>query len=412
MPTLQEYRYQAVNVHDGGQVKGSLEALSENAVISKLRAQGLTPLEVVPANKTGLNREIEIPGFGNKRVKLKSLAVFARQLATLIQSGLPLMRAIVIVSEQTQDKALQRALESVVSDIENGLSFSDALKKQPDVFPPMMVSLIKVGETGGFLDRSMEQVATTYQDEVELRGKIKSATTYPMIVAGIAVAAVIGMVTFIVPIFEDMFSSLGGDLPLPTQILVTISHNMKWLLPLMIVLAIGFVLWWRAHKNDPKVRAKVDPWKLRVPVFGPLNRKVALARFARNLAMMVGAGVPLLQALTLVGMSANNWEVERAVDDIHESMRTGKSFAAPLSEHDVFPPMVAQMVSVGEESGALAEMLGSIADFYDKEVETATEQLASSIEPLMIVFLGVVIGGMVISLYMPMFSIYGELNKQ
>lgn len=411
MATLQEFKYEAVSAGGGTSVKGTLEALSEGAVVSKLRAQGLTPLSVKPLDKTGLNTEIRIPGF-ERRVKSKSLAIFARQLSTLVNSGLPLMRAITIVTEQTQDKRLKRSLELVLLDVDGGLSFSAALMKQPDVFPPMMVNLIRVGETGGFLDQSMESVAATYQAEVDLHDKIKSATTYPMIVAAIAVIAVIGMVTFIVPVFEKMFEQMGGSLPLPTRILVAISHNMTWILPLGIVLAFAFLFWWHRHKEDDAVRARVDPIKLRVPVFGPLNRKVAIARFTRNLAMMVGAGVPLLQGLVIVGQAAHNWEVERAVDDVHESMRTGRSFAAPLSRHEVFPPMVAQMVSVGEESGSLAEMLTSIADFYDKEVETATEQLAASIEPLMIVFLGVVIGGMVMALYMPMFSMYKELNQQ
>ncbi|GAB2839183.1 type II secretion system F family protein [Microbacterium insulae] len=411
MALLEEYTYRAVDTSGGAIVKGTLEAAGENAVASKLRAQGLTPLEVSLTSKTGLNRDISIPGF-EKRVKIGALAVFAKQMAGLINAGLPLMRTLSILIEQSEDKKLQSALIGVHASIESGMSFSQALALHPDVFPPLMISMVRVGEMGGFLGQSLSTIADTYQGEAELQGKIKSATTYPIIVFVIAILGVIAMVTFVVPIFEGMFKNLGSELPIPTQILVTLSNNMVWLLPVGIVLAIVGWLWWMRNRREEKVRKVVDPWKLKLPVFGPLATKIAVARFTRSLSMMLDAGVPLVQALSIVGSASNNWKIEQAVRDIQESVKQGRSFSAPLAKAEVFPPMVAQMIAVGEESGTLADMLASIADFYENEVETATDQLTASIEPILIVGIGIIIGGMVISLYMPIFSIYGELGQQ
>lgn len=410
MALVEEFTYKAIDPQGGPVVKGTLEATSEAAVATKLKAQGLTPLEITAVATSGLHREIRIPGLV-KRVKVKSLAIFAKQTATLSKAGLPLMRTLSILVEQTEDKTLRAALVAVQSDVESGHSFSAALANQPQVFPPLAINLVKVGETGGFLGDSLESIAKTYESESALHDKVRSATTYPVIVLIIALVAVIGMVTFIVPVFEGMFKSLGGALPLPTQLLVNISDNMVWILPLLIVI-VG-VLWvlWIRNRHTEATRKFLDPIKLKMPIFGKLATKIAVARFARNLSMMLNAGVPLLQALAIVGQASNNWAIEDAVARIQESVRQGKSFSAPLAKAGVFPAMVSQMVSVGEESGTLAEMLESIADFYETEVEAATEQLTSTIEPVLIVIMGVVIGGMVLALYMPIFSIYGELNS-
>ncbi|GAA1933064.1 type II secretion system F family protein [Microbacterium aoyamense] len=411
MALVEEFKYTAIDAAAGATVKGTIEAASETAVAGKLRAQGLTPIDIAALSRTGLHREIKVPGF-ERRVKVKSLAIFANQMAGLINAGLPLMRTLAILIEQTDDKVLQSALVAVQTDVESGQSFSAALARQPRIFPPLLINLVRVGETGGFLGDSLTAVAKAYRSEAELQDKVRSATTYPVIVLIIALVAVIGMVTFIVPIFEGMFASLGGSLPLPTQILVTLSHNMIWILPLLLVVLGGAWIWWVRNRHTEAVRRVVDPFKLRMPVFGKLSTKIAVARFSRNLSMMLVAGVPLLQALSIVGQASNNWAIERAVQDVQESVRQGKSFSAPLAKSGVFPAMVSQMVSVGEESGTLAEMLGSIADFYEAEVQAATEQLTSTIEPILIVLMGVVIGGMVLALYMPIFSIYGELNSQ
>ncbi|HQZ00905.1 MAG TPA: type II secretion system F family protein [Propionicimonas sp.] len=408
---MEEYTYQAVAPTGGPVVKGTLEASGEGAVAIKLRAQGLLPLQIQAVSKTGLNREVRL--FNREgRVKVKPLALFARQMAGLINAGLPLMRSLSVLVEQTEDASLRSALTAVHADLEAGLSFSAALAKQPHAFPPLMVNLVKVGESGGFMGDSLELAAKTYGSDAELQDKLKAASTYPMVVLVIAVLAVVGMVTFIVPIFEGMFASMGGELPLPTQILVTMSHNMAWLLPLTVVLGGAFWVWWMRNRNTEAVRKVIDPYKLKMPLFGKLVTKVAVARFSRNLSMMLAAGVPLLQALSTVGKASNNWAIEQAVNDVQKSVRDGRSFAAPLAKAAVFPPIVAQMVSVGEESGTLPDMLASIADMYEAEAKTATEQLASTLEPILIVMIGILIGSMVLALYMPIFGMYSQLAKQ
>lgn len=406
---VEEYSYRAIGAAGGAVVKGSMEAASENAVVGKLRAQGLLPLEVLPVSKTGLNQEI--PWF-EKRVKLDDLAVLTKQLSGLINAGLPLLRALTVLIEQTENKKLASALTAVHSDIEGGKAFSVALSAHPEVFPPLMISLVRVGETGGFLGGALASVAVSYRSDVDLQQKIKSALTYPIIVLILAGLGVAAMLTFVVPIFEGMFASMGGELPLPTQILVVLSRNMVWILPLVAIVIVVGVVWHRRVKDTERYRDIVDPIKLKLPVFGTLITKIAVARFARNLSMMLKAGVPLLHALEIVGKAANNRAIELALVDVSTSISQGRSFSRPLANAEVFPPLVAQMVSVGEEAGTLPDMLESIADFYEAEVNTASEQLTATIEPILISLLGVVIGGMVISLYLPMFSLYDIMGKQ
>ncbi len=404
---LEQYAYSATDL-SGKVTAGKIDAAGKEAVIAQLRARGLMPLEVSLIEKTGLNTEIRIPGL-ERNVKTDVLAVFAKQMAGLLNAGLPLLRALVVLEDQAEDKKLKESLGAVKSDIEQGQTLSNAMAKHPKVFPPLMVSLVRVGEMGGFLSQSMSSAAETYKIEAERTNKIKAATTYPLIVLIIALLGSLGMVTFIVPIFAKMFEGMGSELPLPTQVLVTMSDNMFWFLPLLIVASIAAAIWWRTNKHMERVRKVVDPIKLKLPVFGKLATKIAVARFGRGLAMMLKAGVPLVQALDIVGQAANNWKIEQAVKAVQDSVTQGKSFSQPLEESGVFPSIVVQMARVGEESGTLPDMLESIAEFYDDEVKTATEQLTSSIEPILIVAIGIIIGGMVVSLYLPIFSIYGEL---
>lgn len=411
MAVVQEFRYRAIDPRGGAMVKGTLEAATEAAVTNKLKAQGLTPLEVIEVSKTGLNMEIKVPGL-TKHVKAKSLAIFAKQMAGLINAGLPLMRTLSILIEQSDDKRLQPALVAVHADVESGSSLSGAMSRHPDVFPPLLLSIVRVGETGGFLGAALDSIAENYRKEAELQNKIRSATTYPTIVLIVAVLGVLAMITFIVPVFENMFAGLGSTLPVPTLILVALSKNMIWILPVTGIVIFVAWIWWMRNKNTERVRKVVDPLKLKLPIFGKLATKMAVARFSRNLSMMLEAGVPIMQALAIVAQASNNYKVEQAINEVQESIRHGKSFAVPLAKAGVFPPMVPQMVSVGEESGTLSEMLASIADFYEDEVETATEQLSATIEPILIVGLGIIIGGMVISLYLPIFSLYSELGQQ
>ena len=395
----------AVRDREGKIVKGRLEATDQAAVANKLKSIGVAPVSIEEVSTSGLNAEFKIPGFSEK-IKQKDLAIMARQMATMINSGLSLLRALTIVAEQTENKPLARTLGQVRGDVEQGVALSVALNKHPNVFPPLMINMVKAGEVGGFLDQVLVSVADNFEAEVKLRGKIKSAMTYPVVVFVIAILATVGMLLFIVPVFENMFTDLGGKLPAPTQFLVTLSQGLKWAIGPLVAALIVFTWWWSKHKNDKAIREKLDPLKLKVPVFGKLFQKVAVARFTRNFGTMLRAGVPILQALDIVGETSGNLVLEKAAQSVAESVRAGQSLAGPLSLHPVFPPMVVQMMAVGEDTGALDTMLEKVAEFYDQEVEATTDQLTSLIEPLMIVVIGGVVGGMIIALYLPIFSMF------
>ncbi|WP_144760665.1 type II secretion system F family protein [Curtobacterium sp. 9128] len=392
---------------DGGGklVKGRLDAASEGAVVQRLRSMGVSPIAITEAKAgTGLQTEIKIPGF-EKGVGLKDLAIMSRQASTMLASGLSLLKALSILADQTENKKLKGILGGVRDDVERGVGFSDAVAKHPVDFPPIMINMVRAGETGGFLDQAMDSIATNFEKEHKLRSTIKSAMTYPVVVLVMSLVAVVIMLIFIVPIFQKMFASLGGQLPLPTMLLVYASHAMVYVGPVLVVAAVLSWLWWRANKNTERVRSFVDPILLRLPVFGQLNRKIVIARFTRNLSDMIGAGVPILQALQIAGEVSNNHVVEKALGRVAESVRKGESIAGPMEKESVFPQMVSQMVSVGEDAGSLEIMLEKISDFYDSEVESTTEALTSLIEPLLIAFLGVVVGGMIVALYLPIFQI-------
>jgi type IV pilus assembly protein PilC len=384
---------------------GKLDAESQAQVATKLKSMGYAPLSINQTN-VGMNKELTIPGMGKKKVKLKDLAVMSRQFATMINSGLSLLRALTILTEQTENKELARVLGEVRNDIETGSALSVGMAKHPDVFPPLMVNMCRAGEVGGFLDTVLLQIAANYEAEVKLRGKVKSAMTYPVVVLCIALLAVVGMLLFIVPTFAGLFDTLGGTLPAPTRVLVFLSEILKVaIIPLIVGIIVGLKVWGKI-KRKPGVRDIVDPLKLKLPVFGELLRKIALTRFARNLGTMMKSGVPILQSLDIVAETTGNVVLERATRAVQESVRTGESLTKPLTEHSVFPPMVVQMMAVGEDTGALDTMLGKIAEFYDQEVEATTESLTALIEPLMIAFLGGIVGAMIVALYMPIFKIF------
>ncbi|MCW2545783.1 MAG: type secretion system protein [Mycobacterium sp.] len=398
------YAY-AVRDRAGKIINGEIEADSTAVVATKLKQMGYSPINI-SAKNAGIKREITIPGTG-KKVKLKALAVMSRQFATMINSGLPLIRALRILSEQTESKELGRVVGEVRADVEGGSSLSAAMQKfSPKVFPPLMVNMVRAGEVGGFLDAVLLQVAENYEAEVKLRGKVKSAMTYPVIVFIMAMLMCTAMLLFIVPVFAKMFSSLGGTLPTPTRLLMDASTILKTYFPVFFGMFIAFIVVWKKVKHKEQVRNIVDPLKLKMPVFGNLAQKIALSRFARNLGTLMSSGVPILQALDIVAGTTGNVVLSRAIADVQESVRSGESLTAPLANHAVFPAMVVQMMAVGEDVGALDTMLHKISEFYDQEVEATTEALTALIEPLMIAFLGGVVGSMVIALYMPMFKIY------
>jgi type IV pilus assembly protein PilC len=297
-------------------------------------------------------------------------------------------------------------LGEVRKDIETGSPLSTAMGQHPKVFPPLMVNMTRAGEVGGFLDAVMLQIAKNYEAEVRLRGKIKSAMTYPVVVLVMALLMCVGMLLFVVPTFSKMFKDLGGTLPLPTRVLVALSDGLRLGAPALLVLLVALAVTYAKVKRKDSVRAVVDPMKLKVPVFGNLFRKIALSRFARNLGTMTSSGVPILQSLDIVADTTGNVVLARAIRDVQESVRTGESLAKPLEQHPVFPAMVVQMMAVGEDTGALDQMLLKISEFYDQEVEATTEQLTALIEPIMIGLLGGIVGAMVVALYMPIFKVF------
>jgi type IV pilus assembly protein PilC len=385
----------------GNMVTGTLVADNELLVLQRLREMGYTPLEV-GKEKKGLNLEINIR---KPKVKLKDLAVFSRQFATMINSGLPILRALAILAEQTTHKLLAETLTQCRMDVEQGSSLSGAMQKHPKVFNDLYVSMVKSGEMGGSLDTTLLKLASLLEREVHLRGKIKSAMTYPVAVVGLVILIMGAMLLFVVPQFKGIYEQLGGQLPLPTRVLLVLSDAFKkfWWMFLVLTFVARFLL--RRYKATESGRTRIDALKLRVPVFGSLFHKTALSRFSSTLAMLLSAGVPILQAFDIVSDTVNNKIISKAVVDVQASVREGESIAKPLSKHSVFPPMVVQMIAVGEETGQVDTMLEKVAQFYDQEVEASVDALTSLIEPLLIAVIGGFVGAAVIALYMPMFNI-------
>jgi type IV pilus assembly protein PilC len=385
----------------GNLITGTLVADSEGLVLHRLREQGYTPLEV-GKEKKGLNLEINLKA---KKVKLKEVAIFSRQFATMINSGLPILRALSILADQTSNPTLAKALSDSRMDVEQGASLSQALVKHPKVFNDLYIAMVRSGETGGSLDTTLLALAETLEREVKLRGKIKSAMTYPVAVVGLVILIMSAMLLFVVPQFKSIYAQLGGVLPLPTRILLVVSDIFKKFWWIVLALVFLFRYLFRRYKKTEAGRAMVDTIKLRIPVFGSLFHKTALARFSSTLAMLMKAGVPILQAMDIVVDTVNNRVIGHAVEDVQDSVRQGESMAKPLSRHPVFPPMVVQMISVGEETGQVDTMLEKVAQFYNQEVEASVDALTSLIEPLLIAFIGGMVGAAVIALYMPMFQI-------
>ena len=398
MPTTYEYK---VRDRAGNLVSGQLIGDSEGLVMTKLREMGMTPIEVKKA-KAGLKMEINLrPG----HVKLKDLAVFSRQFATMVNSGLPILRALSILGDQTENKELQKVLVQVRLDVEQGASLSGAMDKHPKAFSDLYVAMVKAGETGGVLDNVLLRLADNIEKEVELRRKVKSAMTYPVVVVMLVGLIMSAMLLFVVPQFKTIYAQLGGTLPLPTQILLTASNAVRTYWYVFALFFFGVSFGFRRYKKTDRGRAQVDAVKLKIPVFGSLFHKTALARFSSTLGMLLRSGVPILQALDIVADTVNNKVISRAVGDVQGAVREGESMAKPLSKHGVFPPMVVQMLAVGEETGAVDTMLDKVADFYNSEVSASVDALTSLIEPLMIAIVGGAVGAAVIALYMPMFNI-------
>jgi type IV pilus assembly protein PilC len=403
MPATFDYK---VRDKTGALVTGQLVGDNEAIVMTRLRQMGLTPVRVKQAS-TGLKMEIHLrPG----RIKLKQIAVFCRQFATMVNSGLPILRALSILSDQTESKELAKVLFAVRAGVENGSSLSAAMAEHPKAFNNLFISMVKAGETGGVLDDVLLSLADQIEREVELRRQIKSAMTYPIVVVALVTLILAAMLLFVVPQFETIYSSLGGTLPLPTRMLLSVSRAVRtyWYIVLLGAVVASFLF--RRYKKTEAGRARVDAVKIRIPIFGPLFHKVALARFASTLGMLLRSGVPILQALDNVNETVNNRVIGDAVDDVKTSVREGESIAKPLGQHKAFPPMVVQMMAVGEETGAVDTMLDKVAEFYNSEVTATVEAMTSLIEPLLIAVIGGAVGAAVIALYMPMFNVINLLK--
>jgi type IV pilus assembly protein PilC len=388
----------------GKLVEGQLEADNAQLVASKLRSMGYVPIEINAQTKSKVSSDIKMPGLSD-RVKLKDVAVFARQFATMINAGLSLLRSLYILAEQTESKPLAEIANQVRIDVEKGSSLSAALAKHPKAFNRLFVSMVRAGEIGGVLDSVLMRLADTIEKQVELRRKVKSAMTYPAVVAVLVLVILSGMLLFVIPMFEGLYKELGGSLPAPTQLLINMSKVVRKFWYVIFIGEIVGVFFFRRWITSDEGRKAWDAIKLKFPVFGPLVRKTALARYSRTLSALVRSGVPILESLDIVAETAGNNVVATAVYDTQAAVKRGEPLSKKLEDHPVFPPMVVQMMAVGEETGALDEMLDKIADFYDAEVEATVDALTSLIEPLLIVVMGVCVGGMVIALYLPMFNI-------
>lgn len=401
--TQTTFEYRARD-RSGGVHAGQMEGSSATAVAGTLREKGYVPLRIDEKKARALDKELSIPGF-KKKVAIKEVAIFSRQLATMVNSGLTLIRALIILEQQSENALLQEIISDVKTRVEQGASLSAALEAHPETFNHLYVSMVRAGEVGGALDETLVRLADTLESQVRLRSKVKSAMAYPVVVFGLIILIVTGMLLFVVPIFEGMYNDLGGDLPLPTQVLITISGVLTSLWWLVTALIVGGVVGFRRWKKTEAGETAWDRFKLRLPIFGGVVQKVAISRFARTFSVLSRTGVPVLQALDIVAITAGNKMVANAVTDIQASVKRGESLAGPLHHHAVFPPMVTHMMSVGEETGALDTMLGKVADFYDSEVDDTVNALTSLIEPLLIIVMGVAVGGILISLYLPMFNI-------
>ena len=409
MTTALTYDYKARD-KSGSIHAGQMEASSAAAVAGTLREKGYVPLKIDERKSTALQKEIRIPGF-KKKVKVKEIAIFSRQLATMVNSGLTLIRALTILDEQTENALLKSVIGDVRTRVEQGSSLSAAFEAHPDTFNHLYVSMVRAGEVGGALDETLVRLADTLESQVRLRSKVKSAMAYPAVVLSLIVLIVSGMLMFVVPIFQNMYTELGGELPIPTQLLIKVSDVMTSLWFVWIGGLVGSVFLFRRWKKTEAGRASWDRFKVRLPIFGKVVQKVAISRFARTFSVLSRTGVPVLQALDIVSATSGNWLVSEATRDIQASVKRGESLVSPLHRHEIFPPMVTHMMAVGEETGAIDTMLSKVADFYDSEVDDTVSALTSLIEPLLIVVMGVAVGGILISLYLPMFNIANLIQQ-
>jgi type IV pilus assembly protein PilC len=390
----------------GRALKGQLDAADERIARIQLRRRNIEVTKLKPKAKD----LFENVSFLQPKVKAKDVVVFTRQFSTMIDAGLPLVQGLTMLAEQNQNRTFKRILKEVTKDVEGGSTLADALNKHPRVFDSLFVNLVAAGEVGGILDTILQRLAAYIEKAEKLKSQIKGALTYPAVVVSIAIIVIAVIMIFVIPVFQDMFSSFGKALPGPTQLVVNMSDFTKSNIHYMILALILFVFVFRRYRRTGGGRRNVDSLLLRLPILGELVRKVAVARFTRTLGTMIKSGVPILDALEITARTAGNVIVEEVVMDARASIAEGQTIAEPLSESIIFPGMVTQMISVGESTGALDAMLEKIADFYDDEVDSTVAAMTSMLEPLLMLFLGGSIGGLVIAMYLPIFQMAAAMG--
>jgi type IV pilus assembly protein PilC len=403
---MSTYVFKAIDLA-GHQARGEVEAESKQSVADQLKAKGLIVLDIADKRTS---KQIELPWLN--RVKLGDLSVMTRQLATMISSGMTILRALYVLEAQTENKNLAEQLIAVRKDVEAGLPLSDSLERHPKTFNPLYVAMTRAGETGGVLEESLLRIADQLEKEESLRRQVKSAMAYPIVILCFAGIVMLGMVAFIVPVFAGVFEELGSaKLPAMTQFVMVISHVVTGYWYLLIAGSVGGSVGFMKWKKTPQGRALWQRFLLRIPFkIGDIFQKVALARWSRTFSALMGAGVPLLQAIDITSLTAGNIVVEEAMANVTTSVKAGGTIAQPLMDSSVFPSMVGHMVKVGEETGALTTMLSKIGDFYEDQVAAAVKALTSILEPVMIVFVGGIVGFIVISMYLPLFSVYDQIK--
>jgi type IV pilus assembly protein PilC len=390
----------------GATQRGEIEANDRASATAVLRQRQILVTSIKAKPK---ELQIKIPGFGSK-VTEQEVVVFTRQFATMIEAGLPLVQCLDILARQAENKEFARAIGQVKTDVESGDSFADALRKHPKIYSDFYVNMVEAGEAGGILDTILGRLAAYMEKAAALKSQVKGAMVYPAVIIGIAIIVVVFLLLYVIPVFAEMFSSFGGTLPAPTRFVMFLSDLVKGYI-LYAIPMVGLLIWLfkRFYKTE-KGKLTVDTLLLKLPVFGPLIQKVAVAKFTRTLGTLVSSGVPIIDGLEITARTAGNKVVEGAVLAIIGSIKEGQTIAEPLGRQAIFPPMVVQMIEVGENAGALDAMLNKIADFYDQEVDTAVAALTKLLEPMLMVFLGVVIGGMVVAMYLPIFKIAGAIE--
>jgi type IV pilus assembly protein PilC len=404
---MANYAFKALDL-SGASTNGEMDAGDKQAVAAQLRSKGLIVVdieELVPASAGDILARF-------KRVKPDELVIATRQLSTMVNSGMSLLRSLYVIEEQTENDKLREIFVEVRKDVEAGLALSDALRKHPDIFNDLYVAMVQAGETGGILDNTLVRVAEQLEKDAALRRQIKAAMVYPTMIASFAFIVLFALVAFLVPVFEKIFKDFGGDLPAITKFTVWLSHMATQRFYVIFAVIFGTVWAFRAWKKSETGRMQWDRLKLKFPMkIGDIVQKVALARFSRTFSGLIAAGVPMLEAIDITGKTSGNKVVEKAMEDVRESVKKGGSLTAPMMEvPEAFPIMVTQMIGVGEETGALETMMTKVADFYEEQVEAAVKALTSILEPIMIIVVGAIVGFIVIAMYLPMFKVYDQIK--